>query len=115
MDGLDFLVHTTRLVATAPSKVYDALSDESGMNFNPLNKDDFDASVRLLVPGKLLTDHEKQYLSYAFANVFWSFDREDTGYVDGIELAIGLTLFCAGSKSDKLSKAFEKLWRADVG
>jgi Ca2+-binding EF-hand superfamily protein len=109
VDGLDFLVHTTQLVATPPTKVYDALSDEDGLNFDPLNKDEFDAVVRSLVPGKLLSDHEKQYLSYAFANVFWSFDRDDTGFVDGAELAIGLSLFCSGSKSDKLSKAFEKL------
>ncbi|CAE7599570.1 unnamed protein product, partial [Symbiodinium microadriaticum] len=47
--------------------------------------------------------------SDALGSLFNSFDRTGKGVVDAMEVAVGLSILCSGSKSSKLASAFELL------
>jgi hypothetical protein len=60
--------------------------------------------------GKVSMNLETQRtLSDLLACIFTSFDREQTGLANAMEVACGFTVLCRGKKSDKLEFAFEVL------
>ena len=74
-----------------------------------LSKESFDSCIRSLIPGSLMNDEVRLRLSQVISGIFFAFDRERANLVDAVEFAAGFSIFCAGSKSDKLAYAFEIL------
>jgi Ca2+-binding EF-hand superfamily protein len=73
-----------------------------------VDKPSFDAFIRFLVPGDNLSDEEKTFLSFALTKIFYAFAKDDgTAALD--ELTCGMILLGHGSKSDKLSMAFQTM------
>lgn len=74
-----------------------------------IDKPSFDACVKSLVAGDARSGRERSIFNILLSSIFYSFDRDDTSCVDVYELAAGFSILCAGSKSTKLSLAFELL------
>lgn len=68
-----------------------------------LEKVGYDAFVEVNVSPSTAPD---SYLLLALNNLYYAFDRDDSGAVDVVEFASAFTLFASGSKSEKLVEAF---------
>ena len=71
-----------------------------------MDKRGFNSTIQDLVPGDLLNEDQQRAVSTVLNNVFFAFDRANNAVVGADELALGLSLFCEGSKSEKLFEAF---------
>mmetsp|Transcript_14797 Transcript_14797/g.30470 ORF Transcript_14797/g.30470 Transcript_14797/m.30470 type:complete len:1097 (-) Transcript_14797:21-3311(-) len=74
-----------------------------------ISKSDFDCCIRELIPKSNMEPLTRRRLSGVLSGIFKSYDREGSGNVDALEFAAGFTVLANGSKSDKLSYAFEIL------
>lgn len=83
-----------------------------------LEKKTFDSVVRTLVDGDKLSQSERSSFSVLLSAVFYNFeasDRDFGGCADALELAIGMTLLCAGDKSAKLNFAWQVMDQDEDG
>lgn len=71
-----------------------------------MDKRGFNSTIQDLIPGELLSPTQQQSISRVLNNVFCAFDRANRAAVGADELALALSLFCKGSKSEKLYEAF---------
>jgi hypothetical protein len=124
---LHFMVRSSGLAAATPHTVWRTLADEAvsggaqaaaaaGML---LTKAAFDGAVRRLIPGGELPKPSRLLLSTLLTAVYTVYDRGSStvgtstgGGVDAQELAAGMGMLCAGSKSAKLAFAWD-LFDAD--
>lgn len=75
-----------------------------------LSKDGFDKAMDNLISWRRKTDpSSKKALKTILDDIFYMFDRENRGRPNAAEVACGMTVLCAGKKSDKLEFAFELL------
>ncbi|GMI16563.1 hypothetical protein TrLO_g722 [Triparma laevis f. longispina] len=88
---------------TVGSAFMDAAEEGGGY----ISKRQFDECIRTLIPGGSLDKDQRKRLSSTLSALFYAFDRERSDSVDAVELASGFSIFCKGSKSDKLSYAWE--------
>ena len=105
IDDLSMILAKTQLHTTEVEQVmevFQAVSEEG-----EFDKASFDRSIRALVPGEELTAEDREFLSLALSNMFFAFDRNDSGEVDLAEFGSGFSILGAGSKSDKLALAFQ--------
>lgn len=68
-----------------------------------MNKPDFDASIRELVPARWILEEDKQRLSQVLSAIFYAFEEHSGQGVCVAEIVGGLSLLCAGNKSSKLA------------
>ena len=80
-----------------------------------LTREDFHEAVRALVNGGQLDKDARSFLSLVFTNMFYAYDRENSGEVDVSDLCAGFLLFCAGNKSEKLALAFQLFDEQSIG
>ena len=88
-------------------KVGSAFIDAAEEGGGYISKKQFDECIRTLIPGGSLDKDQRKSLSSTLSALFYAFDRERSDSVDAVELASGFSIFCKGSKSDKLSYAWE--------
>jgi len=74
-----------------------------------ISKAAFDSCIRELIPKSNMDADTRRRLSGVLSGIFKAFDRERSQSVDALEFASGFSIFCAGSKSDKLAYSFEIL------
>jgi len=74
-----------------------------------INKEGFDEAVGQLVPALSSDPADNSFLSFALDNIFYAFDRDNSGSVYGPEFVTAFTVLASGSKSDKLSLGFRAL------
>ncbi len=107
IENLEKIAKSSRLYKMNAEKVLTAFVQDAKLKVTgKATKQEFDSIIRKLIPGAMLTDQERVFLSGALSSIFHSYDREITGTVDIVELAIGVSLLADGNKSDKLSLAF---------
>eukprot|EP00640_Fibrocapsa_japonica_P007744 CAMPEP_0113938760 /NCGR_PEP_ID=MMETSP1339-20121228/5188_1 /TAXON_ID=94617 /ORGANISM="Fibrocapsa japonica" /LENGTH=154 /DNA_ID=CAMNT_0000942029 /DNA_START=42 /DNA_END=506 /DNA_ORIENTATION=+ /assembly_acc=CAM_ASM_000762 len=56
-----------------------------------------------------MTDEERSAFGSLLSSIFYAYDRDSTSQVDVLEFSSGFSLLCHGSKSTKLSYAFDLL------
>ncbi|GMH60759.1 hypothetical protein TrST_g10588 [Triparma strigata] len=101
------LVISTGLKDMDFRKVGSAFIDAAEEGGGYISKKQFDECIRTLIPGGSLDKDQRKSLSSTLSALFYAFDRERSDSVDAVELASGFSIFCKGSKSDKLSYAWE--------
>ncbi|CBJ31781.1 conserved unknown protein [Ectocarpus siliculosus] len=74
-----------------------------------LSKNAFDHCIRGLVPGRRLSQGQKERFSGLLSAVFFAFDFDGSASADARDLASGFFLLCSGNKSVKLASAFRLL------
>ncbi|CAM9564326.1 unnamed protein product, partial [Hapterophycus canaliculatus] len=74
-----------------------------------LTKHAFDHCIRGLVPGRRLSQGQKERFSGLLSAVFYAFDFDGSSSADARDLASGFFLLCSGNKSVKLASAFRLL------
>ena len=98
---------TTELTPRAlEPQVHDMLqSTEEDKLYRP----DFDECVRAIVSGENLDFVEREQLSQVFAEMFQTFSKNSSRVSSRVDIAIGMSFLCRGSKSRKLELAFDAL------
>lgn len=91
-----------KLSAKALGKVLLAVEDEGAISFKA-----FSAAMRKTVDVTALSARERKRVSMGLQSLFFSFDWEQTETVDTAEFTAGLLLLARGSKSNKLSLAWQ--------
>ncbi|CAM9272378.1 unnamed protein product [Discosporangium mesarthrocarpum] len=124
VDFVQRVVVGTRLAALLPENVLRTLEERSvaGPKGPEVTKAAFDECMKELVRLEKMSEDERGLLSFALANVFFAYDRQQRGRVLLRDLACGMTFLCCGSKSSKLSLSFSLfdfgprgLWKEGVG
>lgn len=105
VSSLSRLVTQTRLCNLPLNRLFDVMSGHSTDGL--MSKEQYDSAVRELVPSESLTSNEKKEFALSLSTLFFAFDRTETNVVDVAELCCGFSILCSGSKSSKLSYAFE--------
>ncbi|ETV85869.1 hypothetical protein H257_02417 [Aphanomyces astaci] len=72
-----------------------------------VTRSSFYSCIRKLIPRTNVDVHGQQVASRTLARLFSAYDRKKVGKVNALELACGMSLLGRGSKSQKLSTAFE--------
>lgn len=111
---LQRLLKFSQLSAYTPHHLLSSLSDSrdsEAITAGTLAHDDYNACLRALIPGEILSGDERTFTSHVFSQIFQAYAAgEDAGEegdtVDFSEFASGFVIFGAGSKSDKLSLAW---------
>ena len=113
VENLNTVLTLTNLHQMTGASIQRAVRDTS--EDGKMTKGQFDSLIRGLKPGEDLSKDEKTFLSFAFSSYFFAFDRHGANEVDATDFANGFTLLASGSKSDKLSLAFQMLEQDDEG
>ena len=106
VDSLLAIVDLSGMKQVDPDVVHDMLqSTEEDKLYRP----DFDECVRAIVSGENLDFVEREQLSQVFAEMFQTFSKNSSRVSSRVDIAIGMSFLCRGSKSRKLELAFDAL------
>ena len=103
IEDLSLFVGRTCLHEVAVEELFKSISRYANTGSGLLTKRNYRGWISTL-PSSLEKD---DYLM--LENIFDAFDRNQTGVVDIVDLACGLSVLCRGSKSDKLAFAFDSM------
>jgi len=112
-DDAEFVLRMASLSSSGTltcDALYDALLAESTPNedagVHALDKAGYDRAIRAMFPdiGSLASGEEIKFLTFGFSNVYYALEIEDRALTH--EVACALSMFFAGSKSQKLQFGF---------
>merc|ERR1711969_548018 len=69
------IARSTHLDAMLPDTVHAAFAAQADAQ-GAIDKRGFDRAVRQLIPGEMLSEQEKTFLSMTLSNIFCAYDRE---------------------------------------
>ncbi len=85
----------------------------TGEGATAIQRSEFDLAIRALVPRDTLDRSDRLKLSGTLHDIFAMFDRSSTLTANLAELLTGFAILCHGSKSAKLSDAFQRVFNTD--
>lgn len=106
VDSLLAIVDLSGMKHVDPDVVHDMLLNSEE---DKLYRPDFDECVRTIVSKEKLDFVEREQLSQVFAEMFQTFSKNSSRVSSRLEIAIGMSFLCRGSKSRKLELAFDAL------
>ncbi|RHY33307.1 hypothetical protein DYB32_001726 [Aphanomyces invadans] len=79
-----------------------------------VTRSSFYSCIRKLIPRTSVNEEGQQVASRMLARLFSAYDRKKVGKVNAVELACGMSMLGMGSKSQKLSSAFDLIVKLNM-